>query len=173
MHKDGRRGPQRSEDTHRRPALAPALDLKEPDSAVCCDFFLSCPRRRRGVQPHVLSAAIGRLRYVCYRPGEDGPLGRRSGPWYGRCLLSAVRPACRSSALALVDESVEWAMCRSRLCFHRAGSVSSGVPPVGRGSRGLMPLAARHTATSPTMAALWWLPDSAQIGSAAAWQAWS
>ena len=29
----GRRGPDRREDTRRRPALAPALDLREPDSA--------------------------------------------------------------------------------------------------------------------------------------------
>ena len=41
---------------------------------------------------------------VCYRLGAGGLLGRRSGLWYGRCLsspgLGAVRPACRSSALA-------------------------------------------------------------------------
>ena len=36
-------------------------------------------------------------------------------------------------------------MSRSRRCFQRAGSVSSWPPPVGRGSWGLMPLAARHT----------------------------
>jgi hypothetical protein len=35
------------------------------------------------------------------------------------------------------------AISRSRRCFQRAGSVSSWVPPVGRASWGLMPLAAR------------------------------
>ena len=63
--------------------------------------------------------------------------------------LSAVRAACRSSALASAGGLVARAISRSRRCFHRAGSVSSWVPPVGRGSWGLMPLAARHTAISP------------------------
>jgi hypothetical protein len=74
----------------------------------------------------------------------DGPLGRRSGRWCGRWLwsrqrLRSVCAACSSSALALSDESVEWAICRSRRSFQRAESVLSGVPPVGRGSLGLMP----------------------------------
>jgi hypothetical protein len=83
---------------------------------------------------------------VCYRPGADGPLGRRSGCWYVRCLtslgLSAVRPACGLSALASAGGLVARAIFRSRRCFHRAGSIPSWVPPVGRGSWGLMPLAA-------------------------------
>ena len=37
-------------------------------------------------------------------------------------------------------------------------------PPVGRGSWGLMPLAARHTAISPMRAVLGWLPGAAQTG---------
>jgi hypothetical protein len=46
---------------------------------------------------------------------------------------SAVCPACRSLNLALPDESAAAAICRSRRCFHRAGSVSSWPPPpVGR-----------------------------------------
>ena len=70
---------------------------------------------------------------ACYRPPADGPLGRRSGCWYGRWLssgqrLSAVCVACRSLDLALPKKSVERAICRSRRCFHRAGSVSSWVP---------------------------------------------
>src|SRR5215218_8354867 len=85
-----RRGPDRREDTRRRPALARPLDLKRarfgsvlrvppacsscPAPAVAAWSATSC----------VLSAAIGRLRYVCYRRGADGPLGRRSGLWYGR-----------------------------------------------------------------------------------------
>jgi hypothetical protein len=90
---------------------------------------------------------------VCYRPGTDGPLGRRSGFWYERCLsscqrLGAVRVACGLSGPASADGSVARAISRSRRCFHRAGSVSSWVPPVGRGSSGLTPLAARHTAIS-------------------------
>ena len=59
---------------------------------------------------------------------------------------------------------MERAICRSRRCFHRAGSVSSWVPPVGRGSWGLMPLAARHTAISPMRAVLGWVPGAAQTG---------
>ena len=43
---------------------------------------------------------------------------------------------------------------------------------VGRGSWGLMPLAARHAAISPMRAVLGWLPGGAQIGSASPWQAW-
>jgi hypothetical protein len=94
--------------------------------------------------------------WVCYRRGADGPLGRRSGFRYGRCrllwLLRAVPRVCRSSAFASASGSVAWAICRSRRCFQRVGSVSSWVPPVGRGSWGLMPLAARHTAISRTRA---------------------
>ena len=36
---------------------------------------------------------------------------------------------------------------------------SSSPPPVGRGSWGLMPLTARHTASSPIRAVLRWLPE--------------
>ena len=79
--------------------------------------------------------------------------------------LSAVRAACRSSALASAGGSVERAISRSRRCFQRAASVSSWPPPpVGRGSWGLMPLAARHTAISPMRAVLGWLPGGAQAG---------
>ena len=114
---------------------------------------------------------------ACYRPPADGPLGRRSGRWYGRWLssgqrLSAVCVACRSLDLALPEESVERAICRSRRCFHRAGSVSSWVPPVGRGSWGLMPLAARHTAISRMRGVLRWVSGTAQTGGPSPWQAW-
>ena len=87
--------------------------------------------------------------------GGGWPVRTRPGVWYGRWLssrrrLGAVCAACRSSNLSLPDESVERAICRSRRCFHRAAAVSSWPPPpVGRGSWGLMPLAARHTAISP------------------------
>jgi hypothetical protein len=37
-----RRGPQRSEDTRRVAERSEALDLEEPDSAVCYLFCLSC-----------------------------------------------------------------------------------------------------------------------------------
>jgi len=114
---------------------------------------------------------------VCYRPGADGPLGRCSGFWRGRCLsslgLSAVGDACRLSALASARGFVARAISRSKRCFHRARSVSSWVPPVGRGSWGLMPLAARHTAISPISAVLGWLPGAAQTGLVSPWQAWS
>jgi hypothetical protein len=95
---------------------------------------------------------------VCYRRGADGPLGRRSGFRYGRCrlswLLRAVPRVCRSSAFASASGSVARAMSRSRRSFQRAWGVSSWPPPVGRGSWGSMPLAARHTAISRTRAVL-------------------
>jgi hypothetical protein len=62
-------------------------------------------------------------------------------------------------------------MSRSRRCFQRAGRVSSLVPPVGRGSWGLMPLAARHTAISPMRAVIGCLPAAAQTGGPSPWQA--
>ena len=114
---------------------------------------------------------------VCYRRGADGPLGRRSGFRYGRCrllwLLRAVPRVCRSSAFASASGSVARAMSRSRRSFQRAWGVSSWPPPVGRGSWGSMPLAARHTATSRTRAVLGWLPSAAQTGLASPRQAWS
>jgi hypothetical protein len=95
---------------------------------------------------------------VCYRRGADGPLGRRSGFRYGRCrllwLLRAVPRVCRSSAFASASGSVSRAMSRSWRSFERAWGVSSWPPPVGRGSWGSMPLAARHTAISRTRAVL-------------------
>ena len=113
----------------------------------------------------------------CYRRGADGPLGRRSGFWYRRCLsscqrLTAVCAACRSSALTLSDESVERAISRSSRCFQTAGSVSSWPPPAGRGSWGLMPLAARHTASSPMMASFGRPPGGAHTGCVLSWLAW-
>jgi hypothetical protein len=42
--------------------------------------------------------------------------------------------------------------------------VGSCAAPVGRGSLGWMPLAARHTATSPMVARLGRLPGGAQTG---------
>jgi hypothetical protein len=159
--------------TARRPPAEPVvLDRKEPDSSVCCLFC------RRCVERNLMFCAPRTDDCVCYRPGADGPLGRRPGCWYGRCLpschrLGAVCAACRSSALASAGGLVAPAISRSRRCFHRAGSVSSWVPPVGRWSWGLMLLAARHTAISPMRVVLSWLPGTAQIGWASAWQAWS
>ena len=73
--------------------------------------------------------------------------------WYGCRLwwerLSAVCAAWLSLGLSLPGEPVERAISRSSRCFQRAESVSSCVPPVGRRSWALMPLAARHTAISP------------------------
>ena len=65
-------------------------------------------------------------------------------------------------------------MSRSRRCFQRAGSVSSWPPPppVGRGSWGLMPLAARHNAISRTRGVLRWVSGAAQTGLPSLWQAW-
>jgi len=112
---------------------------------------------------------------VCYRRGADGPLGRRSGFRYGRCrllwLLRAVPRVCRSSAFASASGSVARAMSRSRRSFQRAWGVSSWPPPVGRGSWGSMPLAARHTAISGTRSVPRWLPSAAQTGLASSWQA--
>ena len=45
---------------------------------------------------------------VCYRPGADGPLGRRSGFWYGRCLSSCWRLGAVSCCLSLVGPRVCW-----------------------------------------------------------------
>ena len=73
------------------------------------------------------------------------------GRWLSSCQrLSAVRAACRSLDLA----------CRERLngrydgreLFPQGREHLELGPPVGRGSRGLMPLAARHTAISPMRA---------------------
>jgi hypothetical protein len=86
--------------------------------------------------------------------------GARTAPWDaargsgtgaargGSCEVRCVRPvACRPWNLL----PARWhrAISRSRRCFHKAGSVSSWVPPVGRRSWGLMPLAARHTVILP------------------------
>jgi hypothetical protein len=61
--------------------------------------------------------------------------------------------ACRPLSVSLPDESVEQAICQSSRCFHNTLAVSSWPPPpVGRGSSGLMLLAARHTAISRTRA---------------------
>ena len=45
--------------------------------------------------------------YVCYRPGADGPLGRRSGFWYGRCL-SSLRLSAVRRCLSLVGPRICW-----------------------------------------------------------------
>ena len=79
--------------------------------------------------------------------GAAGPFGRCPGVWYGRRLslcqrLSAVCAACRSLASHVLAGGGT-RDSRSRRCFHRAGRVSSWIPPVGRGSWGLIPLAAR------------------------------
>jgi hypothetical protein len=44
---------------------------------------------------------------VCYRPGADGPLGRRSGFWYGRCPVVAWTE-CAESCLSLVGPGICW-----------------------------------------------------------------
>jgi hypothetical protein len=94
---------------------------------------------------------------------------RGSGTGAARGGSCVMRAACRLSALESVAGSVARAISRSRRCFHKAASVSSRVPPVGRGSWGLMPLAARQTATSPMSVVLGWLPVAAQTGRASPW----
>ena len=92
----------------------------------------------------------GRVRLA--RSGADRVLVRAPAVVVGAtqcgvCCLSFVN-------VSLPDELVERAICRSSRCFHRAAAVSSWPPPpVGRGSWGLMPLAARHTAISRIRAA--------------------
>jgi hypothetical protein len=88
---------------------------------------------------------------VCYRTGADGPLGRRSGCWYGRRLSSCQRlrtvcAACRSSGIHLLAG-------RWHARYPGRGVVSTGrrlsrvgLLLVGRGSWESMPLAARQTA---------------------------
>ena len=62
-----------------------------------------------------------------------------------------MHPACRSSALALRDDRSN-RRCAGRGVVSTGPDVFSGVPPVGRGSQGLMRMAARHTAISRTRA---------------------
>ena len=51
------------------------------------------------------------------------------------------------------------------------GAVFSCAAPVGRGSLGWMPLAARHTATSPMMSRFGRLPFGAHAGWVSSWPA--
>ena len=87
---------------------------------------------------------------------------------YGRCLVSVARRLSHRLA------GRWYARYPGRGVVSRgAGNVSSWPPPpVGRGSWGSMPLAARHTAISP-MSAVGWAPATAQAGGRSAWQAWS
>ena len=99
-HRVGRGDPVLRADTRRRPALAPAVDQKEPDSSVCC---LSCHRRRecnhilRAPRSEPLGCAIGWARLA--RSDVDqlfcmGLACRRAGV-YVRCVLAVVRrPLC-------------------------------------------------------------------------------
>jgi hypothetical protein len=98
-HRLGRGGPDRREDTHRRAALAPALDQEEPDSAVCC---LSCHRRLecnrilRALRSEPLSCAIGWARLA--RSDVDQlfmGLACRRASVYVRCVLTVVRRPLR------------------------------------------------------------------------------
>ena len=81
------------------------------------------------------------------------------------CCLSFVKPRVAWRFDGTRDMPVEALFPEGRERFEL------GPPPVGRGSWGLMPLAARHTAISPMRAVLGWLPGGAQIGSASPWQA--
>jgi hypothetical protein len=154
----------------------------------CWRWPLAALTRRRMSHVHdriTLGRGVAQRRAEAHRvlpvllpAGRGRPARAPFGFWYRRCLsscqrLSAVCAPCRSSALAYAGGSVARAVSRSRRCFHRAGSVSSSVPPVGRGSWGLMPLAARHTAISPMRAVLRWLPEGVQIGSVSRRPAWS
>jgi hypothetical protein len=59
-------------------------------------------------------------------------------------------------------------MARSSWFCQRDGSVSTWGPPVGRGSLGSIPFAARQTATSLRRLSLRRLSSGAQLGSASA-----
>ena len=67
--------------------------------------------------------------------------------------------------------SLPRARLRSRWCCQRAEPVCSCAAPVGRGSLGWMPLAARHTATSAMMARFGRLPGGAHTGRVSSWLA--
>ena len=95
-----------SEDTRHRAGTARPLILIEPNSVVSCVFFkqlLPVLPSPRGVQPHVLSAAIRRLR-LCYRPGA----AVRSGA----VRVLGTGAACRwkggAYCLSFVDPRTAW-----------------------------------------------------------------
>jgi hypothetical protein len=130
------RGAARSEARTRAvPARSAGLDVKEPDSAVSC---VSCCPAIAAWRPHGPSAAdprtgcaIGRARTA----RSDAVRVVGAGAGYGRAsvYVPCALPVARRPSRCLT-KSVEWAICRSRRCFQRAESVSSWVPPVGRGS---------------------------------------
>ena len=111
----------------------------------------------------------------CYKPAPGGgELGRIGAGWGKRCRSSGRRsredPA-PSRARTSCRPMSSLARLRLRWCCQRAEAVCSCAAPVGRGSLGWMPLAARHTATSPMMARFGRLPGGAHTGWVSSWRA--
>jgi hypothetical protein len=143
------------------PALSPALD---PDKARFGSQSAAMTARSDQTKPSaqtvmtLTAVASGRAKTECSAVVFDTGAGcrrNRDGVPY------AVRVADRRWSCAC---SVSRATSRSRCCFHRSAAASSWCPPVGRGSWGSMPRAARHTAMSPMSLVLGWLPGGAQTG---------
>ena len=151
---------------------SPALGLIEPDSAV-----------GGGPESPFCPACVWWLRTLdlaegFYRPARGGEFARITGGRGGRCRFSCRRSCevgaggCSGMSGRPLLSSLPRARVRSRWCCQRAEAVCSCAAPVGRRSLGWMPLAARHTATSPMMAAFGRLPGGAHTGWVSSWPAW-
>jgi hypothetical protein len=100
------------------------------------------------------------------RGGSD--VGRASGR-HGRYRSTRLRswemleptwPLRRSSP---IGSSPGWVILRSRCCCQMAAAICTCPGPVGRWSFGSIPLAARHTSTSPMMPTFGRLPCVSQM----------
>ena len=123
------------------------------------------------------ASALPTCRGSFYRLARGGELGRITDGW-GRwcrswCRRSREVGAGGRSGMSRrpMLSSRPRVRLRSRWCCQRAEAVCSCAAPVGRGSLGWMPLAARHTATSPMMARFGRLPAGAQTGWVSSWPA--
>jgi len=67
------------------PARSAGLDLKEESQIRQRPACPACPAVAAW-RASSYSERRDLTTEVCYRPGAGGPLGRRSGFWYGRCL---------------------------------------------------------------------------------------